>query len=190
MVPFKLIRPSWNDYFMVLAKVAASRSTCNSRPTGCVLVRDNQVLSTGYNGAVPGHLHCTEIGGIGYCVRRASGIKNAQKQDTCIASHSEINALAMAAKSGISVAGASLYITLNPCFICLKAMKVAGIVDIYYELLYDLNPDAAPGAYDKWVMEELGFNSCQQHTIQAETILLVNHMLEVPTSYRRKPATD
>jgi dCMP deaminase len=190
MVPFRLSRPGWNDYFMVLAKVAASRSTCNSRPTGCVLVKDNQVLSTGYNGPVPGHMHCFEIGGEGYCVRRASGTKNVNKQDTCIASHAEINALAMAAKSGIPVDGATLYITLNPCFVCLKAIRVAGITDIYYELLYDLNPDAAEGAYDKWVIEELGFKSCQQYVPRAETLILVNHMLEVPTSYRRKPATE
>jgi len=180
------MRPKWGDYFMLVAKLAASRSMCNSRPTGCVLVKNNQIVSTGYNGPPPQMKHCSEIGGKGYCRGRAMGILNAQKQDVCQASHAEINALAMAAKRGIAVDGATLYITLNPCLICLKALRVAGISSIIYELIYDLNVD---NDYDHSV-KRMGFNSCFQWKIDEKMIEHVKTFLDTPTSYRRLDATE
>jgi dCMP deaminase len=175
------VRPKFGDYFMILAKIAASRSVCNSRPVGCVLVKENQVVSTGYNGPPPQSKHCTEIGGKGYCHRRALNVTVAQKQDACRASHAEINAVAMAAKQGISIAGTTLYITLNPCLICLKALRVAGVRNIIYELQYDMNPD---GDFDKLV-KSMGFNTCFQWRVSQEVIDYVKPFLDVPTSYRR-----
>lgn len=178
------MRPSWGDYFMLLAKLASSRSVCNSRPVGCVLVRDNQVISTGYNGPPPMAKHCSEIGGPGYCHRRKMGVTVAQKQDACQASHAEINAVAMAAKRGISVEGSTLYITLNPCMVCLKALRVAGVRNIIYELLYDMN---LPGDFNKQVTA-MGFNSCFQWRVKDEVVEHVKTFLDVPTSYRRLEA--
>ena len=178
------MRPNWSDYFMILAKVAASRSVCNSRPVGCVLVKDNQVISTGYNGPPPQSKSCTELGGKGYCHRRALGVSVAQKQDACRASHAEINAIAMAAKQGISVKGATLYITLNPCLVCLKTLRVAGIKNVIYELKYDMN---TVDNFDKLVTN-MGFNYCFQWVVKPEMIEHVKTFIDSPTSYRRLEA--
>ena len=169
---------------MILAKVAASRSVCNSRPVGCVLVKDNQVISTGYNGPPPQAKSCTEFGGKGYCHRRALGVSVAQKQDACRASHAEINAVAMAAKQGISVDGSTLYITLNPCLVCLKTLRVAGIHNIIYELKYDMNTEED---FDKQV-KKMGFNHCFQWHVNQEILEHVKTFIDNPTSYRRLKA--
>ena len=178
------MRPNWSDYFMILAKVAASRSVCNSRPVGCVLVKDNQVISTGYNGPPPQSKSCSVLGGKGYCHRRALGVTVAQKQDACRASHAEINAVAMAAKQGISIAGSTLYITLNPCLVCLKTLRVAGVKNIIYELKYDMNTEED---FDKQV-KGMGFNNCFQWNVNPEILEYVKTFINNPTSYRRLEA--
>ncbi len=131
------IRPNWDEYFMVLAKIAATRSTCLSRPTGAVIVKDKQVLSTGYNGSMPGVAHCNDEG---QCFRRRTGAKDAGKYDNCRSIHAEANAIAQAAKRGVSIEGSSVYITLYPCYVCTKLMASAGIKKIYYEYEYK-SPD-------------------------------------------------
>ena len=178
------MRPNWGDYFMLLAKMVASRSTCNSRPVGCVLVKDKQVLSTGYNGAVSQAKHCSQIGGEGYCVRRDKEATVDAKQNVCLASHAEITALALAAKKGISVDGSTLYITLNPCMVCLKTLKIAGVSSIIYELEYDFN---TVKDFDKMV-QNMGFNYCFKMKLSQETIDMVKTFLDSPTSYRRLKA--
>lgn len=149
---------------MLIAKLAASRSTCNSRPQGAVIVKEKQVLATGYNGACAGQEHCLdkelkclECGGTGevdyqypvpcptckghgkmpYCHRRAAGVDNKDKWFTCVSSHAEANAVAMAARRGIAIEGSSLYCTTSPCYICAKLIHTAGIIHVYYELEYD-----------------------------------------------------
>lgn len=128
------IRPSWDAYFLALAKLAASRSTCISRPTGCVIVRDKQVLSTGYNGSMPGVPHCSDEG---VCYRRSIKAPDAGKYDFCRSIHAEANAIALAARSGISIEGAMAYFTLFPCYVCTKLLVRAGIREIVYEYGYD-----------------------------------------------------
>ena len=127
-------RPSWDEYFMFLAKVAASRSTCLSRPVGGILVIDKQILVTGYNGSMPGEKHCIDSG---QCFRRSVGKTGESKYDYCLASHAEANMLAQAAKKGIRVEGATLYITLAPCYTCAKQLAVAGIKDVVFEHIYE-----------------------------------------------------
>jgi dCMP deaminase len=127
-------RPSWDAYFMALAKMAASRSTCISRPTGCVIIRDKQVLSTGYNGSMPGVPHCSDEG---FCYRRSIKAPDAGKYDFCRSIHAEANAIALAARTGISVEGATAYFTLFPCYVCTKLLVRAGIREIVYEFGYD-----------------------------------------------------
>lgn len=129
-------RPSWHEYFMLLAKLVSVRSTCNSRKIGAVIVRSNRILSTGYNGAVHGAPHCIDRGP-DYCLRRSIGAHDADKYNYCLSSHAEVNAIDQAARFGISLDGAVLYCTLEPCNWCFKQLIQAGIKEIYFEETYD-----------------------------------------------------
>lgn len=136
-------RPNWNEYFMILAKIAATRSTCLSRTNGAVIIKDKQVIATGYNGSMPGVPHCSEEGS---CFRRRAGTSDHEKYSDSMASacrsiHAEANAVAMAAKKGIPVEGAAIYMTLYPCYQCAKLIASAGIKKVYYEYEYK-SPDS------------------------------------------------
>jgi dCMP deaminase len=123
-------RPSWDEYFLMLAKLAATRSTCLAFPVGAVIVNKNrQVLATGYNGSPAGSAHCTEQG---YCYPGLTSC-DASKTMPSRAVHAEANAIAQAAKHGISTDGASIYVTLEPCLSCLKLIISAGIREVFYE---------------------------------------------------------
>lgn len=130
----KINRPSWDAYFMALAKLAASRSTCLSRPTGCVIVKDKQVISTGYNGSMPGVPHCSDEG---QCYRRSIDASDEGKYDFCRSIHAEANAVALAARKGLNIDGATVYMTLFPCYVCTKLLVRAGIKEIIYEIGYN-----------------------------------------------------
>lgn len=121
-------RPGWDSYFMMIAGVAASRSTCLRRKVGAVIVRDNHIISTGYNGAPKGLPHCGEVG----CLRARLGIPSGERHEICRGSHAEMNAIAQAAAVGTSTAGATIYCTHEPCSFCTKAMINAGIKKLVY----------------------------------------------------------
>ncbi len=127
-------RPSWDEYFMMLAKLAASRSTCVSRPTGAVIVKDRQMIATGYNGSLPSQPHCIDEG---KCFRRSLSWPESVKYDMCRSAHAESNAIALAAKKGMPVEGATIYCTLEPCITCTKLIIMSGIMRIVYEHGYD-----------------------------------------------------
>ncbi|MCL5123216.1 MAG: dCMP deaminase family protein [Deltaproteobacteria bacterium] len=129
-------RPTWHEYFMMLAKLVSVRSTCNSRKIGAVIVRNNRILATGYNGAVHGAPHCSDKGP-DFCLRRSIGAHDAEKYNYCLSSHAEVNAVNQAARFGISLENATLYCTLEPCNWCFKQLIQAGIREIYYETPYD-----------------------------------------------------
>jgi dCMP deaminase len=122
-------RPSWDEYFMLLAKLAASRSTCLAFPVGAVIVKDRQILATGYNGSPSGSVHCTAQG---YCYPGLSSC-DASKTMPSRSVHAEANAIAQAAKHGIATDGASIYVTLEPCLSCLKLIISGGIREVFYE---------------------------------------------------------
>ncbi|MGK7875467.1 MAG: cytidine/deoxycytidylate deaminase family protein [Xenococcaceae cyanobacterium] len=122
-------RPTWDEYFLMLAKLAATRSTCLAFPVGAVIVKNKQVLATGYNGSPSGSAHCTAQG---YCYPGLSSC-DASKTMPSRAVHAEANAIAQAAKHGISTDGASIYVTLEPCISCLKLIISAGIKEVFYE---------------------------------------------------------
>jgi dCMP deaminase len=122
-------RPTWDEYFMSLAKLAATRSTCRAVAVGAVLVKDRQILATGYNGPPAGFAHCTEQG---YCYVGVPRCDSDQSY-TSRASHAEANAIATAARKGIPVDGATIYTTLEPCLNCTKLILAAGIVQVFYE---------------------------------------------------------
>lgn len=121
-------RPDWDIYFMMIAGVAASRSTCLRRRVGAVIVRDNHIISTGYNGAPKGLPHCGEVG----CLRTILGIPSGERHEICRGSHAEMNAIAQAAFVGASTAGASIFSTHEPCSFCTKAIINAGIKRVVY----------------------------------------------------------
>ena len=173
---------------MVIAKLVAVRSGCNSRPTGAVIVKDKRILATGYNGPMPGAWHCTDKGP-GYCFRREKGIPDIDKYNYCRASHAEANAIAQAARFGISLEGASLYCTLAPCYVCLKLIASAGIKEVYYEYDYE-SRDFERDAFWKEAIKEAGLRVFKQITVSPETLKAVLEILEYPTSRRRLPPTE
>jgi dCMP deaminase len=126
-------RPSWDEYFLMLAKLAATRSTCLAFPVGAVIAKNRQVLATGYNGSPSGSVHCTAQG---FCYPGLSSC-DASKTLPSRAVHAEANAIATAAKHGISTAGASIYVTLEPCIYCLKLIISAGIREVFYETVFN-----------------------------------------------------
>ena len=132
----KIERIDWHSYFMLMAKVAALRSGCNNRKTGAVVVKDHRILTTGYNGSLPGQPQCTDHEPT-YCFRRSQNVKDESKYNFCPAIHAEANAINQAARFGISLKGSIIYCTLEPCYVCLKSIVSAGISEIYYELAYD-----------------------------------------------------
>lgn len=126
-------RISIDHYFMNMTKVVALRSTCLRHQIGCVIVNDGKIVSTGYNGAVKGAVHCLEKG----CIRDELGIKSGTQIETCRAVHSEQNALLQAGKYS---EGSTLYVNATPCITCAKMIINAGIVKVVIPL-NDSYPD-------------------------------------------------
>lgn len=122
------MRKSWDEYFMEITEMVATRSTCDRAFVGCVLVNDdNRIVSTGYNGSVSGNPHCIDVG-------------HTMRDGHCIATiHAEMNALLYCAKEGISVKGCKAYVTHFPCLNCTKALIQAGITGIFYKEAYRID---------------------------------------------------
>lgn len=124
--------PSWDEYFMAIAHVVASRSTCSRRQVAAVIVKDNRIISTGYNGTPRGIKNCNEGG----CPRCNSTVPSGKSLDECLCSHAEENAITQAAYHGISVKGATLYTTFSPCLMCAKMIINSGIACVVYNECY------------------------------------------------------
>ena len=117
-------RASWDAYFMSIAQVVATRSTCPRKYVGSVLVRDRTILSTGYNGSIRGMPHCSDVG-------------HMMEEGHCVATiHAEANAIVQAARNGVRIEGASIYVTASPCWSCFKLIANAGIKEIFYGEFY------------------------------------------------------
>ncbi|MRR38882.1 dCMP deaminase family protein [bacterium] len=174
------VRPSWDEYFMMLAKLTASRSTCLSRPTGAVIMKDKQVLASGYNGSLPGEKHCMDEGG---CFRRSMAWSEAVKYDMCRSAHAEANAIALAAKKGVSIEGASIYCTLEPCITCAKLIIMSGISRVIYEHAYD-SPIPERDKYWKSVLASSHIIT-EQVIIDEGKIRYALSFLDADTSKRR-----
>ena len=119
-------RPSWDEYFLSIADLVSTRSTCLRRKVGAILVRDKKILATGYNGAPSKVRHCSVVG----CIRVKLNIPSGERHELCRGLHAEQNAFLQAALHGTSLKGASLYSTTQPCIICAKMVINAGIKDI------------------------------------------------------------
>ena len=119
-----MTRPTWDIYFMGIAKQVSQRSTCDRKHVGAVIARDKVILSTGYNGSIRGIEHCDQIGHMmenQHCVRTV---------------HAEVNAVAQAAMNGTNINNASVYLTSSPCWPCFKIISNCGIKKIYFGEFY------------------------------------------------------
>lgn len=134
-------RPDWNEYFMQIAKDVSERGTCLSAKGGCIIVRNGRILTTGYIGAPRKSKDCMERG---KCLRREMNIPSGQRYEICRSVHAEQNAIINAAREGVDIFGADMYLhmrkihegsdsTINayPCFICKKMIINAGIKNFY-----------------------------------------------------------
>ena len=117
-------RDTWDVYFMKIAREVSARSTCHRKHVGAVIVRDRTILATGYNGSIRGMPHCDEVGHMmenGHCTRTV---------------HAEANAVAQAARNGVSLENGELYVTASPCWNCFKLIMNAGIGRVVYGEFY------------------------------------------------------
>ena len=121
-------RPSWDEYFLRIARDVAERSTCLRRHVGAVLVRDKRILATGYNGAPRGVAHCGEVG----CLRESMNVPSGQRHELCRGVHAEMNTFLQAALHGVAAAGSVLYCTSTPCSLCSKMLINAGVRRVVY----------------------------------------------------------
>lgn len=121
-------RPSWDEYFMKIAQDVSVRAICVKRKVGALVVKDNRILSTGYNGAPKGFAHCAEE----TCLRKQMQIPSGQRHELCRGLHAEQNAIIQAAVHGSSIEGGTMYCTYQPCVICVKMLINAGIVRLVY----------------------------------------------------------
>jgi dCMP deaminase len=117
-------RVDWDEYFMNIAREVSTRSTCDRKFVGAVIVRDKTILSTGYNGSIRRMPHCSEVGHLmdhGHCVATV---------------HAEANAIIQAAKNGVRIDGATIYTTASPCWNCFKLIANSGVLRICYGEFY------------------------------------------------------
>ncbi|MBW2963710.1 cytidine/deoxycytidylate deaminase family protein [Candidatus Woesearchaeota archaeon] len=126
-------RPSWDEYFMGIVHAVSQRATCDRGKTGVVIVKNKQILTTGYVGSPIGLPHCDEEG---HQIKKIIHEDSSESQHCLRTNHAEINALAQAAKNGIAIDGATLYCKLAPCHTCAKAMINAGIKRVVAEKRY------------------------------------------------------
>jgi len=122
------MRPTLDDYFMEIAKVVASRSTCLRQKVGAVIVKDKRILTTGYNGAPTGMPHCLDVG----CLREELNVPSGERHELCRGVHAEQNAIIQAAYHGVSIKDSTLYTTHQPCITCAKMIINAGIRKVVY----------------------------------------------------------
>ena len=121
-------RPTWDQYFMRMAFLAASRSNCTRRKVGAVIVKDKNVLATGYNGPPSGTVHCDVVG----CIRDDLDVPSGERHELCRGLHAEQNAIIQAAVHGVSIKDAVIYVTTHPCVVCSKMLMNAQIREIIY----------------------------------------------------------
>ena len=123
-------RKLFTEWEMEIAEDSKIRSTCLSRQVGAVIIRDKQIIATGYNGAPTGAIHCTDIG---YCIRNKRGIPSGQGLELCRAGHAEANAIDQCARRGTSCEGSTLYVTTQPCVFCCIHIIQSGIKKVIFK---------------------------------------------------------
>ncbi|MFA5076135.1 MAG: cytidine/deoxycytidylate deaminase family protein [Patescibacteria group bacterium] len=159
----KYIRPSWDEYFMGIAKAAASRATCDRGRSGCCIARDKRILVTGYVGSPMNCPHCDEVGHELHTVRHLDG----HETQHCIrTTHAEQNAICQAALLGVSLNGATIYCKMTPCYVCAKMIINCGIKRVVCEFDYH------DGERSKEIFSQAGVEYCllNNQTVQYENM--------------------
>jgi dCMP deaminase len=158
--PIESSRPSWDDYFLSLADAASRRSTCSRGRSGCVIVRDKQVLATGYAGSPTGLPHCDDVG---HLLKKVIE-ENGQITEHCLRTvHSEQNAICQAAKRGISIQGATLYNRMTPCRTCAMLLINCGITRVLCERKYRQSEESEKLFHEAGVTIEYKYNEVQPY---------------------------
>ena len=124
-----ITRPTWDEYFALITRQVATRSTCLRGKVGAIIVKDKRILTTGYNGAPMGVRNCLEIG---TCLREELGIPAGERHEICRGLHAEQNAILQAAYHGVQIRDSVIYVTNQPCSLCAKMIINCGIKKIYY----------------------------------------------------------
>lgn len=124
-----MARPTWDQYFIDITHLVATRSTCLRRQVGALLVKERNILATGYNGTPSGIRHCEETG----CLRERLKVPSGERHELCRGLHAEQNAIIQAARHGVNIDGSTLYCNTMPCIICTKMLINAGIKRIVYD---------------------------------------------------------
>ncbi|MFP4115677.1 MAG: deoxycytidylate deaminase [Candidatus Aenigmatarchaeota archaeon] len=140
-------RPDWDDYFLKVSDVVADRATCDRGRSGCVIVRNKRILTTGYVGAPAGLPHCSEVG---HQIREVTHESGETHRHCVRTTHAEQNAIVQAARMGISVEGATLYCKMTPCYTCAKMVINAGIDRVVCQKDYHASDET------KRIFEEAG----------------------------------
>ena len=154
------VRPSWDDYFLELADAASKRATCNRGRSGCVIVRDKQVLVTGYVGSPTGLPHCDDVG---HLIRKVTD-ENGETSEHCLRTvHSEQNAICQAAKRGISIVGATIYTRMTPCRTCAMLLINCGIERVVCERKYHQGDESESMLTEAGVELEYKYDGIQQY---------------------------
>lgn len=160
----KGLRPSWDDYFLELADAASRRATCDRGRSGCVIVRDKQVLATGYVGSPAGLPHCDDIGHLLKKVIQEDG----EITEHCLRTvHSEQNAICQAAKRGVSIEGATVYTRMTPCRTCAMLLINCGIAKVVCERKYQLAEESEQLFAEAGVKIEYKFDEIQPYGLKA-----------------------
>jgi len=129
----KYKRPSWDEYFLNIVEIVGSRSTCDRGRPGCIIVKDKRILATGYAGSPMGQPHCDDVG---HEMQKAID-EDGKISEHCVRTlHAEVNAIAYAAKFGVSIDGATLYVKFTPCYTCAKMVVNAGIKRVVAKTKY------------------------------------------------------
>lgn len=127
------VRPSWDDYFIEMSRMVGRRGTCDRGRAGCVIVKDKRVVATGYVGSPPGMPHCDEVGHLFQKVMKEDG----SVSNHCVRTiHAEQNAICQAAKHGISLDGTTIYVKMEPCYVCARMIVAVGIKRVVCEKMY------------------------------------------------------
>ena len=159
------VRPSWDDYFLELADAASKRATCDRGRSGCVIVRDKQVLVTGYVGSPTGLPHCDDVG---HLIRKITD-ENGETNEHCLRTvHSEQNAICQAAKRGISIAGATIYTRMTPCRTCAMLLINCGIERVVCERKYHQGDESESMLAEAGVTLEYKYGGIQQYETHPE----------------------
>jgi dCMP deaminase len=159
----KYARPTWDNYFMEVANAISKRGTCDRGRSGCVIAKNKQVLATGYVGSPAGFPHCDDVG---HQIKKLIHEDGKTTQHCVRTVHAEQNAVCQAAKRGISIEGATIYIRMTPCRVCAMLLINCGIKRVYCEKRYHAGEESEKMFKKAGIKLEYKLNKVQKYKNQ------------------------